>query len=158
APEPRAEEPAALLESAPGFLATSRKGCVGAAAVAGEVALAAAKRLPQLLDLTAAAARALALSPPLRQRIDAALGELLSAAAEDSGWLLKDYMPAANPDRPRLVAEPSGLGLGRDQVESAAEAMLADQAGLAFDDAIGGPAEENSPPAFPTGTLPRDRP
>jgi len=158
APEPRAEETAALLESAPGFLATSRKGCVGAAAVAGEVALAAAKRLPQLLDLTAAAAQALPLSPPLRQRIEAALGELLSAAAEDSGWLLKEFMPAASASGPRLFLEPSGLGLGVDEIETVAEAMLADQAGLAIDEAIaGGSRDDASPPAFPEGTAPRER-
>src|SRR5258708_3182894 len=46
APQPRAEELAALVESAPEFLAASRQGCQGAPAVSGEVALAAAKRLP----------------------------------------------------------------------------------------------------------------
>jgi hypothetical protein len=159
APEPRAEKMAAMLESAPAFLVTSREGCEGAAGVAGDVALAAAKRLPRLLDLTAAAARALPLSAPLRQRIDAALGELLSAAAAHSGWLLKEYMPAADPGPPRLVVEPSGLDLSLDEIESAAEATLADQAGQAFEDATAGfPADETSPPAFPSGTAPRDRP
>lgn len=158
APEPRAQEVAAMLEFAPAFLVASREGCAGAAAVAGEVALAAAKRLPQLLDLTAAATRALPLSPSLRQRIEAALGELLSAAAEDSGWLLKEFMPAASPDRPRLLAEPSGLALSMDEIETVAEAMLADQAGRVFDDAMGGgPGDDTSPPAFPVGTSPRER-
>ena len=158
APEPRAEALAAMLESAPGFLYASREGCAGAAAVAGAVALAAAKRMPQLLDLTAAAAQALPLSPPLRQRIEAALGELLSAAAEDSGWLLKEFMPAASTGSPQLLVEPSGLALSLDEIEAAAEAMLADQAGLAFDDAMAGEVgDDTSPPAFPEGTAPRER-
>jgi hypothetical protein len=157
APGPRAREVVVMLESAPGFLAASREGCAGAATVAGEVALAAAKRIPQLLDLTAAAARALGLSPSLRQRIEGALGEVLAAAAEDSGWLLKEFMPAASPDGPRLLLEPSGLGLSLEQVEVAAEAMLADQAGLAFDDALAGDAgDDTSTPAFPLGTAPRE--
>ncbi|HXA43066.1 MAG TPA: hypothetical protein VNV65_09170 [Candidatus Solibacter sp.] len=157
APEPRAEELAALVESAPGFLEASRQGCEGAAAVSGEVALAAAKRLPLLLDLSAAAARSLPISPPLRQRLEAGLGELLTAAAEDSGWLLKEYMPAAGLALPSLTAEPSGLGLSLDDVEAAAEAMLADQAGLDFDD-LGAQRGEppEGPPAFPPGALPRE--
>ena len=157
APEPRAREIAAMVESAPGFLADSREGCAGAPAVAGEVALAAAKRLPQLLDLTAAAAQALPLSPRLRERIEAALGELLSAAAEDSGWLLKEYMPAASTGLPQLATEPSGLGLALDEIETLAEAMLADAAGLALDDAnAAGTGDEASPPAFKEGEAPRE--
>src|SRR5258708_25134643 len=155
-PEPRAEELAALVESAPGFLEASREGCEGAPAVSGEVALGAAKRLPLLLDLCAAAAGSLPISAALRQRLEAALGELLAAAAEDSGWLLKEYMPTAGPTLPRLTAERSGLGLSLDQVEAAAEAMLADQAGLDFDDLAAQRGElPEAPPAFPPGAMPR---
>src|SRR5258708_38290987 len=156
APEPRAEELAALVESAPGFLEASRQGCEGAPAVSGEVALGAAKRLPLLLDLCAPAARSLPISAALRQRLEASLGELLAAAAEDSGWLLNEYMPTAGPTLPRLTAEPSGLGLSLDQVEAAAEAMLADQAGLDFDDLAAQRGElPEAPPAFPPGAMPR---
>lgn len=157
APQPRAAELAALVESGPSFLAASREGCFGATEAAGQVALAAAKRLPQLLDLAAAAARALPLHPRLRERIEAGLGELLAAAAEDGGWLLKEYMPAASADLSLLIVEPSGLGMSLDEVEAAAEAMLADQAGLDYDDLTGhGRREEAGPPAFPAGTAPRE--
>ena len=156
APQPRAAELAALVELGPSFLAASREGCSGATEAAGQVALAAAKRLPQLLDLAAAAARALPLQPRLRERIEAGLGELLAAAAEDGGWLLKEYMPAASADS-TLIVQPSGLGMSLDEVESAAEAMLADQAGLDYDDLTGyGRHEEAGPPAFPAGTAPRE--
>ena len=157
APHPRAAELAALVESGPAFLAASRAGCLGASEAAGEVALAAAKRLPRLLDLIAAAARGLPLQAQLRERIEAALGELLRAAAEDGGWLLKEYMPAARDGVARLIVEPSGLGMSLDQVESAAEAMLADQAGLDYDEISGYEREQDAGPrAFPTGTGPRE--
>jgi len=155
APQPRAAELAALVELGPSFLAASREGCFGATEAAGQVALAAAKRLPQLLDLAAAAARALPLQPRLRERTEAGLGELLTAAAEDGGWLLKEYMPAASADA-TLIVEPAGLGMSLDEVESAAEAMLADQAGLDHDDLTGGRREESGRPAFPAGTAARE--
>lgn len=156
APQPRAAELAALVELGPSFLAASREGCFGATEAAGQVALAAAKRLPQLLDLAAAAARALPLQPGLRERIEAGLGELLAAAAEDGGWLLKEYMPAASAEVSPLIVQPSGLGMSLDEVESAAEAMLADQAGLDHDDLTYGRHQEAGPPAFPVGTAPRE--
>jgi hypothetical protein len=156
APQPRAGELAALVESGPRFLAVSRQACLGSTEAAGQVALAAAKRLPQLLDLTAAAATALPIERRLRERIEAGLGELLTAAAEDSGWLLKEYMPGASAEPVRLIVEPSGLGMSLDEVEAAAEAMLADEAGREYDDVAGGRAEESGPQAFPPGTAPRE--
>ena len=157
APGPRAERLADLIEGAPAFLEASRQGCEGGPAAAGEVALAAAKRLPLLLDLTAAAARALPLPPALRQRLEAGLGMLLAATAEDGGWILKQYMPSAAAAPRPLPVEPSGLGMTLEQLESAAEAMLADEAGLRFDDALAGvPNDATGPPAFPVGVAPRD--
>lgn len=156
APQMRAAELAALVESGPAFLTASREGCLGETEAAGQVALAAAKRLPQLLDLAAAAARALPLQPRLRERIEASLGELLTASAEDGGWLLKEYMPAAGADVSSLNTEAPGPGISLDEVESAAEAMLADQAGLDYQDRSGdGLLEEAGPPAFLPGTAPR---
>src|SRR5258708_38382340 len=66
-------------------------------------------------------------------------------------------MPTDSRPLLRLPAETSGLGLPLDEVEAAAEAMLADQAGLDFDDPIAprGEAPED-PPAFPPGALPRE--
>jgi hypothetical protein len=157
APRQRAAGLAPLVESGPAFLVASRQGCLGSTEAAGQVALAAAKRLPQLLDLTAAAAVALPIESRLRERLEAGLGELLAAAAEDGGWLLKEYMPAATAESGRLLVEPSGLGMGLDEVESAAEAMLADQAGAGYDDlAAGGEADDPGPPAFPAGAAPRE--
>jgi hypothetical protein len=157
APEPRAERLAELIEGAPAFLEASRQGCEGGHAGAGEVALAAAKRMPLLLDLTAAAARALPLTPALRQRLEGGLGMLLAATAEDGGWVLKQYMPSAVSAPRRLLVEPSGLGMNLEQLESAAEAMLADEAGLSFDDTLAGaPADTPGPPGFPVGVAPRD--
>jgi hypothetical protein len=155
APQPRAEELGDLVESGPEFLEASRVGCLGANEAAGQVALAAAKRLPRLLDLTAAAAKALPLPAQLRERIEAGLGELLTAAAEDGGWLLKEYVPAAGEGVARLIVEPSGLGMSIDQVETAAEAMLADQAGLSYEEISAFERNQDAgPPAFPGGTRP----
>src|ERR1700682_2138317 len=141
AAEPRAERLADLIEGAPAFLEASRQGCEGGPAAAGEVALAAAKRMPLLLDLTAAAARALPLPPALRQRLEAGLGMLLAATAEDGGWILKQYMPSAKAAPRPLPVEPSGLGMTLEQLESAAEAVLADEAGVRFGGAPGGGAQ-----------------
>jgi hypothetical protein len=156
-PEPRTERLAEVIEAAPAFLDASRQGCEGGPAAAGEVALAAAKRMPSILDLTAAAARALPLRPSLRERLEAGLGTLLTATAEDGGWILKQYMPSAVVGPERLAVEPSGLGMSLEELESAAEAMLADEAGLSFDEALlGVPDAGAAPPAFPPGVAPRD--
>jgi hypothetical protein len=158
APEPRAERLAENIEAGPAFLEASRQGTGGGPTAAGEVALAAAKRMPLVLDLAAAAARALPLRPALRQRLEAGLGTLLAAAAEDGGWILKEYMPSAVATlRPSLV-EPSGLGMTLAELEAAAEALLAGEAGLAFDEALAGmPAAAPGPAAFPPGVVPRER-
>jgi hypothetical protein len=158
APEPRAERLAEMIESGPAFLEASRQGTEAGPAAAGEVALAAAKRMPLVLDLTAAAARALPLPPALRQRLEAGLGMLLVATAEDSGWILKEYLPVAVPGSRRLTFEPSGLGMSLEELESAAEAMLADEAGFSFEEAgAPEPAPPAAPPAFPGGLAPRER-
>src|SRR5258708_32610629 len=66
-------------------------------------------------------------------------------------------MPAAGTALPRLTAERSGLGLSLDEVEAAAEAMLADQAGLDFDDLAAHRGElPKGAPAFPPGASPRE--
>src|SRR5258708_38264627 len=66
-------------------------------------------------------------------------------------------MPTDSRPLLRLPAETSGLGLPLDEVEAAAEAMLADQAGLDFDDPIAPRGElPEEPPAFPQGALPRE--
>jgi hypothetical protein len=128
---------ARLLEDGPGFLAGARQGCLGGLAPAGEVALAAAKRLPALLDVVATAAGEIAIEVPLRQRLEAGLGTLLAAAAEDGGWILKEYMPAAMPvaGRPDIAAGAAELGLGASlyEIEGTAEGLLAEQAALAFE-------------------------
>ena len=128
---------ARVVEEGPRFLARAREGCLGGTAPAGEVALAAAKRLPALLDVVAAAAAETAIDPALRQRLEAGLGPLLAAAAEDGGWILKEYMPAAVPvaGRPDIVARTVDLGLGAslDELEATAEELLAEQAALAFE-------------------------
>src|SRR5258708_32799997 len=65
-------------------------------------------------------------------------------------------MPAAGTALPRLTAERSGLGLSLDEVEAAAEAMLADQAGLDFDDLAAHRGElPKGAAALPQGASPR---
>jgi hypothetical protein len=115
---------ASLVEAAPGFLARSRPTAGTGSVAAGRVAVEAAGRLPALLDACAGAAGALA-TTPVRSRIEAALGALLQAGAEESGWLLKVYIPAAAAD-PKAPPDPlaSGLGLSLEALESAAEAAL----------------------------------
>jgi hypothetical protein len=132
-PLSHAPEMIEVVEQAPAFLRRSREGCIGGPAPAGEVALAAAKRLPALLDVLAGAVSIL----DLRARLEAALGPLLAAAAEDSGWILKEYMPAATspPARPDIVesAEKLGFGAGLEEIEAAAEAALAEMAAIAYE-------------------------
>ena len=137
-PEPRAAELAGVVEAAPAFLAAAREDVLGGPAAAGTIALAAGRRMPVLLDLAAAAARSLPITTATRNRLEAALGELLGACAEDAGWVLKEYMPAA------AVAPPAGedhraAGLGMDlaEVEAAAEEMLAGQVAAAGEAAAG---------------------
>src|SRR5258708_12508163 len=66
-------------------------------------------------------------------------------------------MPAAGTALPRLTAERSGLGLSLDEVEAAAEAMLAGQAGLDFDALAAQRGElPKGAPAFPQGASPRE--
>ena len=142
APGEAAEPLAALLESVPAHLLAAREGTLGHGLAAGEVELAAAKRLPLLLDLLAAAARALPVPSPLRARIEAALGQALAAAAEHGGWVLKEYLPAAAPLGPETLlatARPLELGLGMtlDELEAEAEDLLAAQAVAAIDAAGG---------------------
>ncbi|MEA2645371.1 MAG: hypothetical protein QOE92_454, partial [Chloroflexota bacterium] len=123
-----AEPLAHVLEAAPGHLAASREGTLGAGAAASSTSPA-AKRLPLLLDVMAAAASPLRLSPALRARVEGAAGAALAAAAEHGGWLLKEYLPAANG-----VAVPSmrpldlGLGAALEELEAEAERVLADVA------------------------------
>jgi hypothetical protein len=135
-PLSHAPEVIEVVEHAPAFLARSREGCLGGPAPAGEVALAAAKRLPALIEVLAAAVNI----PDMRTRLEAALGPMLAAAAEDSGWILKQYLPAASAPAPRedIVdgAVSLGLGAGLEDLEAAAEAALAEQAAIAYEEPI----------------------
>ncbi|HEV3231746.1 MAG TPA: hypothetical protein VG245_05775 [Candidatus Dormibacteraeota bacterium] len=145
---------AEMAESAPRFLAEARESCLGCPAPAAQVALAAAQRLPQILDLAAAGAAATRVPGALRQRIEAALGALLMAAAEDAGWLVREVLPSAGrppvPLNPEAEVAAEALGMSLAEVEAAAEAALAERAlaadagGLRGD--AGGPGEPS-----PTG-------
>ena len=115
-----------LVEHAPAFLRAARPLQTGGSRLAGEVAVEAAGRLPLLLDACAAAGRELA-PVALRFRLEAALGVLLQAGAEESGWLLKEYLPGAV-DGVVLPPDTVREGLGHDlaELEGLAEAALAD--------------------------------
>ncbi|MFN2463235.1 MAG: hypothetical protein ABR573_04940 [Candidatus Dormibacteria bacterium] len=114
------------VETGPAFLRGARPPAAAGSAAAGRLALEAAGRLPRLLDACAAAGQELARGD-LRLRLEGALGPLLQAGAEEAGWLLKEYLPAAAdqsavpPDTLRL-----GLGMPLEEVEAVAEAALAD--------------------------------
>ena len=132
APGTGLEDLAGVLEDAPRFLVESRQGTNGGAEAAGHVALAAAKRMPAILNVVADAARVLPVPAALRQRVEAALGLALSAAAEESGWLLKEYLveAASSVDQRSLGERLEDLGFGArvDELEAAAEELLANQA------------------------------
>ena len=115
-----------LVEYGPEFLRSSRPAAAGGGRPAGELAVEAAGRLPLLLDACAAAGRELA-PTPLRLRLEAALGALLQAGAEESGWLLREYRPqAVDPPAAEPDTMAQGLGMTISELESAAEAALTD--------------------------------
>ncbi|MGB2940815.1 MAG: hypothetical protein WBD38_11025 [Candidatus Dormiibacterota bacterium] len=140
--EAEADRLTELIESAPGFLAEARQGPLGGPAAGGEVALAAAKRLPALLDVIASMAATLPAAT--RERIEAGLGILLAAAAEDGGWIVRDYMAAAAPPEARSDLVESaielGLGAGLEELQTSAEEVLAEQAATAFEEPAAPPA------------------
>ena len=114
-----------LIEAGPRLLLQSRRAPGRGSGPAGQLALESARRMPTLLDACAGAAREAEMR--LRSRAEASLGALLQACAEESGWLLQEYLPAA----PR-VAQPgwldpewAGLGISLAALEAAAEAALA---------------------------------
>ncbi|HEY8740497.1 MAG TPA: hypothetical protein VIN56_07895, partial [Candidatus Dormibacteraeota bacterium] len=110
-----------LLEAAPSML-TQARGAASADAggASGELALEAARRVPALLDAVAGAAAALPMPVDLRLRIEAALGQVLQAAAEDAGWLLKEYIPAEREGPAAVLLDPlwAGLGLSIAELEA----------------------------------------
>ena len=136
AAEPRmgAELLASVVDAAPAFLGLAREGCLGAAPDECRVALAASQRLPTLLDLLAAAAGSLPISRLLRERLEAGLGALLAAAAEDAGVLVRKLLPAAAP-RPLPPGLQLAGGWDQDRLREQAEALLATQVLEADDDA-----------------------
>ena len=120
------ESLAQFVDSAPGLLLGARRDPAAGNRAAGQIALDSTRRIPALLDACAGAARE---APGVwRTRVEAGLGPLLQASAEESGWLLKTYLPAA----PATVAphefDPiwTGLGMSLDDLEAAAEAALAE--------------------------------
>jgi len=114
-----------LVEAGPRLLLQARRDPGRGSAVAGQLALESARRMPALLEAGAGAARQA--EGGVRARAEAGLGALLQAAAEESGWLLKEYLPAA-PGVPRpgsLDPEWAGLGISLAELEAEAEAALA---------------------------------
>jgi hypothetical protein len=123
-PQEVGEELSLIGEAGPAYLAESREGCKGCAPAECEVALAAGKRIPMLLDLVAAGASASRVERGLRERLEAALGPLLVAAAEDTGFILKQLMPAAvaRPLPPDVDGHLDAIGFSLTVAEIEAEA------------------------------------
>jgi hypothetical protein len=116
-----------LVVAGPGILARLRvEGGEGGEA-SGQLALEAARRLPALLDACAGAVGSLPVPADMRFEVEAAVGQLLQAAAEDAGWLLKQYIPAAGPAPTPALPDPlwAGLGFSLDELEAEAEGALA---------------------------------
>ncbi|MGB2940460.1 MAG: hypothetical protein WBD38_09215, partial [Candidatus Dormiibacterota bacterium] len=82
-------------------------------------------------------------------------GSALEAAAIESGWILKEYVPEAAQVRKRPDLQAGliemGFGASLEELESAAEKLLADQAAIAFEEANapggGGPEVAAAAPA-----------
>ncbi|MHB8509799.1 MAG: hypothetical protein ACYDGR_14325 [Candidatus Dormibacteria bacterium] len=138
-PAARGEELCLLAEAGPAFLLASREGVLGSTMAGVEVDLGACQRLPSLLDLVAAAASAARLPRLLRTRLEAALGPLLMAAAEDAGWLVREAAPAADPSAHVDALDPRYLGFAAslEELEREAEHLLADEIiGHSMDSAV----------------------
>jgi hypothetical protein len=140
-----------LVEGGPAIIARSRSDTVAGSAAAGQLALEAARRLPALLDACAGAMASLPVAVDLRLRVEGALGQLLQAAAEETGWLLKEYIPAAAPARPQTMPDPlwAGLGFSLAELESEAEGALAAAVGRLTDAQPETPVVDPGEPASP---------
>jgi hypothetical protein len=118
-----------LVEAGGRLLVAARRETSPGGRIDGLLALESARRLPALLDACAGAAREAPAAT--RTRIEAGLGALLQAGAEEAGWLLKVYLPAAadagSAPAP-AVLDPVILGLGGalDRLEADAEEALAE--------------------------------
>lgn len=140
-----------LVEAGPTILARSRSDTVAGSAAAGQLALEAARRLPALLDACAGAVASLPVAVDLRLRVEGALGQLLQAGAEDTGWVLKAYIPAAAPALAQPMPDPlwAGLGFSLAELESEAEGALAAAVSRLTDaqpePPVGDPGEPASP-------------
>jgi hypothetical protein len=138
-----------LVAAGPRVLALSRAGGGDGSASSGQLALEAARRLPALLDACAGAVGSLPVAAAVRLEVEAALGKLLQAAAEDTGWLLKEYLPAAGPAPPPTLPDPlwAGLGFSLDELEAEAEGALAAAVGELAEAAPGTALPEPGLPA-----------
>ncbi|MGI8609038.1 MAG: hypothetical protein ACR2MY_07390 [Candidatus Dormibacteria bacterium] len=120
---------AEVIEAGPSLLLRARRSPARGSQVGGRLALESARRMPALLEACAGAAAEARFE--IRARVEAALGMLLQASAEESGWLLKEYLPAVPQPLEPVPADPvsTGFGMSLAELESEAEAALAEAVG-----------------------------
>jgi hypothetical protein len=124
----------ALVAAGPRLLAASRVLPGTGSKAAGALALDASRRLATVVEACARVISTVPVDVGTRFDFEAALGQLLQAAAEEAGWLLKEYLPGA-PEPSPLMPDPveAGLGLSLDDLEGEAEEALATAVGVLAD-------------------------